>query len=85
MTVGGGPIKASPGTYSAVGGGPPAPVVQPYGAPGAPGGTSPDQAYTGLLAAGDIGVPGDQAASAQGNWIVGACARCRPEVSGKRG
>jgi len=67
MTVGGVPIKDSPGTYSAVGAGPPAPVVGPYGGPGVPGGTEADAAYSGLLAAGDVGVPGDQAASAQGD------------------
>ncbi len=61
------PIKASPGTYGGIAAAPPGPPVLPFGVPGVPGGTSPDQAVTGLLHAGNIGVPGDQAASAQGD------------------
>ncbi|MBW0014336.1 hypothetical protein [Mycobacterium sp.] len=61
------PIKASPGTYSGIAAAPPGPPVLPFDAAGVPGGTPADQAVTGLLNAGNIGVPGDQAASAQGD------------------
>ena len=65
--TGGIPIKASPGIYGGIAAAPPGPPVLPFGVPGVPGGTSPDQAVTGLLHAGNLGVPGDQAASIQGD------------------
>jgi hypothetical protein len=65
--TGGTPIKASPPIYGGIAATPPGPPVLPYGMPGTPGGTLPDQAATGLLNAGNLGVPGDQAASVQGD------------------
>jgi hypothetical protein len=67
MTTGGVPIKVSPVDLGRIAGAPEAPPpVVPTGLP--PGGASPaDQAVTGLTHAGNIGVPGDQAASVQGD------------------
>src|ERR1700758_1558572 len=62
-----GPIWFNLPTYVGAGSGPPAPPILPHGASGSPGATSVDAAATGLIGAGDIGVPGDQAASAQGD------------------
>ena len=66
MTVGGVPIKSSPAVNSGIAAAPPGAPVVPYGVPGVSGGTPVDATHNGLLAAGEIGVPGDQAASAQG-------------------
>jgi hypothetical protein len=62
-----GPIWFNLPTYVGAGSGPPAPPIVPHGNPGSPGATSVDAAAAGLAAAGDIGVPGDQAASVQGD------------------
>src|ERR1700751_5756479 len=67
MTGDGVPIKESPGALSGIAMAPQAPpAVLPNGLP--PGVTTPaDQAAAGLAAAGNIGVPGDQASSVQGD------------------
>jgi hypothetical protein len=67
MTTGGGPFKVSPIDLGGIVAAPQAPPpVVPTGMP--PGGaTEVDVARAGLTAAGDLGVPGDQAASVQGD------------------
>jgi hypothetical protein len=67
MTTGGVPIKVSPSDFSGIGVAPEAPpTIAPTGMP--PGGaTEVDVARAGLTGASNIGVPGDQAASVQGD------------------
>ncbi len=67
MTTGGGPIKVSPMDFAGMAGAPQSPPpVFPNGIP--PGGGAPaDGAQAAIAAAGNLGVPGDQAASAQGD------------------
>lgn len=65
MTTGGG-FHVFPADFAGIGMAPEAPPIPPAGLPHA--GTSPaDQAAAGLAAAGDLGVPGDQAGSLEGD------------------
>ncbi|WP_082956494.1 MULTISPECIES: hypothetical protein [unclassified Mycobacterium] len=67
MTTAGGPFKVSPADFAGIAGAPqsPPPIV-PNGLP--PGTGAPaDAAQAALAAAGNLGVPGDQAASVQGD------------------
>lgn len=67
MTTGGGPIKVSPADFAGIAGAPQSPPpIMPNGLP--PGTGAPaDVAQAALAAAGNLGVPADQAASVQGD------------------